>query len=62
MPDRSTLAHAPGVVTASVDEHTSGGFSLITDGSSLQADTRSAALVDDETDEVLGVALLVPAD
>jgi len=62
MPARSTLAHAPGVVTASVDEHTSGGFSLITDGSSLQADTRSAALVDDETDEVLGVALLVPAD
>ena len=62
MPDRSTLAHARGVVTAPVDEHPSEGFSLITDGSSLQADTRSAALVDDETDEVLGVALLVPTD
>lgn len=61
-PDLGTLAQSAGVVTIPVVRDASGGFSLTIDVSSLQADTRSAALVDDETDEVLGVALLVPAD
>lgn len=61
-PDVGALTQAAAVVTLSVSRDASGGFSLATDASSLQADTRSAALVDDETDEVLGVALLVPTD
>lgn len=61
-PDVGALTHAAAVVTLPVSRDASGGFSLATDASSLQADTRSAALVDDETDEVLGVALLVPTD
>ncbi len=62
LPDVGTLAHAASLVSAPVDGSTSGGFALVTDASALQADTRSAALVDDETDAVLGVALLVPTD
>ncbi|MFJ3028809.1 hypothetical protein ACIPEQ_08195 [Curtobacterium sp. NPDC087080] len=61
-PDVGALAHAASVTTIPVDGDASGGFSLVTDASALQADTRSAALVDDETDQMLGVALLVPAD
>ncbi len=61
-PDVGALAHAAAVMTVAVDGDASGGFSFTTDASALQADTRSAALVDDETDQVLGVALLVPAD
>lgn len=60
--DVGALTQAAAVVTLPVSRDASGGFSLATDASSLQADTRSAALVDDETDEVLGVALLVPTD
>lgn len=61
-PDVGALAHAAAVMTVAVDGDASGGFSFTADASALQADTRSAALVDDETDQVLGVALLVPAD
>ncbi|MDM7886857.1 hypothetical protein QUG98_00175 [Curtobacterium sp. RHCJP20] len=61
-PDLGVLAEASSVVTLPVAGDAAGGSSLTVDAAFLQADTRSAALVDDETDEVLGVALLVPAD
>lgn len=62
LPDVEALAHAASIVSAPIDGSTSGGFALVIGASALQADTRSAALVDDETDAVLGVTLLVPAD
>ncbi|KTR51328.1 hypothetical protein [Curtobacterium oceanosedimentum] len=62
LPDVEALAHAASIVSVPIDGSTSGGFALVIGASALQADTRSAALVDDETDAVLGVALLVPAD
>lgn len=61
-PDLGALAHASALMPVPMDGTTAGGFSVVTDASSLQADTRSAALVDGDTDQVLGVALLVPVD
>ncbi|PZF56117.1 hypothetical protein DEJ23_11180 [Curtobacterium sp. MCSS17_008] len=61
-PDLGALAHVSAFPPVPVEGDAAGGFSIVTDASSLQADTRSAALVDDETDQVLGVALLVPVD
>lgn len=67
-PDLDALPHAdalpavPVSGTASGDGDVSASSTIVADATSLQADVRAAALVDDDTGQVLGVALLVPVD
>ena len=57
--DAAALAAAPAFTVVPA---VPGDTAIITDPTSLQADVRTAAVVDDESGEVLGTALLVPTD
>lgn len=57
--DTAALAAAHTLTTVPA---VAGDTSIVTDPTSLEADVRTVAVLDDDSGEVLGVALLVPVD